>query len=93
VRRYERARPGELLHVVHQEARRFWTLGKRVLGPEVGNRSRRAVGWYAERGVTVERVLSDNGNGYRSRLWRATCAELGIARTLHPPAQTANQRL
>ena len=30
------------------------------------------------RGVTVERVLSDNGGAYRSHLWRDTCAELGI---------------
>jgi transposase InsO family protein len=39
---------------------------------------RRAVAWYAARGVTVERVLSDNGSCYRSRLWKATCTELGI---------------
>jgi transposase InsO family protein len=38
----------------------------------------RAVAWFAERGVTVERVLSDNGSAYRSFLWRDTCAELGI---------------
>jgi transposase InsO family protein len=116
VRRYERARPGELVHVDIKKLGRFWTLGKRVLGPEVGNRSpragwqylhvaiddhsrlayaelqasespaacalflRRAVGWYRAHGIEVERVLSDNGNGYRSLLWRATCAELGIAR-------------
>jgi transposase InsO family protein len=39
---------------------------------------RNAVAWFAERGVTVERVLSDNGSCYRSYLWRDTCAELGI---------------
>jgi transposase-like protein len=38
----------------------------------------RAVAWFAERGVTVERVLSDNGPAYRSDAWRATCAELRI---------------
>ena len=38
----------------------------------------RAVAWYAARGITVERVLSDNGSAYRSRLWQATCDELGI---------------
>ena len=37
-----------------------------------------AVAWFAERGVTIERVLSDNGSCYRSYLWRDTCAELGI---------------
>lgn len=39
---------------------------------------RRAVSWFAARGVTVERVLSDNGAAYKSHLWRDTCAELGI---------------
>ena len=39
---------------------------------------RNAVAWFAARGVTVERVLSDNGSAYKSHLWRDTCAELGI---------------
>jgi transposase InsO family protein len=39
---------------------------------------RRAVAWFAVRDVTVERVLSDNGACYRSRAWRAACADLGI---------------
>lgn len=38
----------------------------------------RAVAWFADRGVTVERVLSDNGSAYVSHAWRDTCAELGI---------------
>lgn len=37
-----------------------------------------AVEWFNARGVTVERVLSDNGGAYRSHLWRDTCADLGI---------------
>ena len=37
-----------------------------------------AVAWFAERGVAVRRVLTDNGGCYRSFLWRETCAELGI---------------
>ena len=39
---------------------------------------RNAVAWFAARGVTTQRVLSDNGSCYRSHLWRDTCAELGI---------------
>jgi transposase InsO family protein len=39
---------------------------------------RNAVAWFAERDVTVRRVLSDNGGCYRSHLWRETCVELGI---------------
>jgi transposase InsO family protein len=114
--RYERSRPGELVHVDIKRLGRFWTVGKRVLGSDVGNRSRHA-GWqylhlaiddhsrlaYAElrasespadcvaflrsavafyrgHGIRVERVLSDNGNGYRSFAWRDACAELGVER-------------
>jgi transposase InsO family protein len=39
---------------------------------------RRAVAWFAERGVTVERVLSDNGSAYRSHAWRTACTQLGV---------------
>ena len=40
---------------------------------------RRAVAWFADRGVTAERVLTDNGGCYRSRDWATACAELAIA--------------
>ncbi|WP_157521570.1 IS481 family transposase, partial [Mycobacterium sp. ACS4331] len=39
----------------------------------------RAVAWFAEHGVIVERVLSDNGSAYKSYAWRDACTELGIA--------------
>ena len=39
---------------------------------------RRATAWFAARGVTVSRVLTDNGAAYRSRVWVDTCTELGI---------------
>jgi transposase InsO family protein len=39
---------------------------------------RNATAWFAARGVTVERVLSDNGSAYRSHAWRDTCRQLGI---------------
>jgi transposase InsO family protein len=38
----------------------------------------RAVAWFADHGITVERVLSDNGSAYRSFAWRDTCTDLGI---------------
>jgi transposase InsO family protein len=113
-RRYERPRPGELVHIDIKRLGRFWTVGKRVLGDEVGHLSpragwqyvhlaiddhsrlayaeilprespadctaflRRASAWYLEQGVKIERVLTDNGNGYRSHAWAATCADLEI---------------
>jgi transposase InsO family protein len=39
---------------------------------------RRAVAWFADRGVTARRVLTDNGGCYRSRDWAAACTELGL---------------
>ena len=55
----------------------------------------RAVAWFADRGVTVERVLSDNGAAYRSHAWRDACAELGITHkrtrpTGHRPTARSN---
>lgn len=48
----------------------------------------RAVAWFAAQGITVERILTDNGNGYRSKPWKQRCAELGIThsrtRPYHP---------
>ena len=39
---------------------------------------RRAVAWFAARGVQVQRVMTDNGPAYCSLLHAAVCAELGI---------------
>jgi transposase InsO family protein len=48
----------------------------------------RAVAWFAERGITIERILTDNGSGYRSRRWARRSAELAIThsrtRPYHP---------
>ncbi|WIB67134.1 IS481 family transposase [Curtobacterium sp. MCBD17_035] len=38
----------------------------------------RAVAWFAARGVTIERVLSDNGSAYKSHAWTNACTALGI---------------
>lgn len=46
---------------------------------------RRAVAWFAARGVTVERVMTDNGSAYRSRVHQAACALLGIRHTRTRP--------
>jgi transposase InsO family protein len=35
----------------------------------------RAVAWFATQGVTVQRVMTDNGAPYKSRLWAAWCAD------------------
>jgi transposase InsO family protein len=105
IRRYERSRPGELVHVDIKKLGRIpvgggWRIhgianrshhGKGKIGyafihSAVDDHSRlayseihtderketcasfigRAIAWFAEHGVTVEEVLTDNGNGYRS---------------------------
>jgi transposase InsO family protein len=38
----------------------------------------RAIGWFAARGVRVERVLTDNGMCYRSHVWRQLCERYGV---------------
>ena len=38
---------------------------------------RRAVLWFAQLGISCERVITDNGNCYRSHAWHQACAETG----------------
>ena len=44
----------------------------------VTNFLRRAVAWYRDQGVSIERVMTDRGPGYRSHLFRNSCRGLGI---------------
>jgi transposase InsO family protein len=113
VRRYERQRPGELLHLDTKKLGRIRGIGHRIHGdrrrasPGVGwefahvcvdDHSRlayvevlpdegqahtaaflqRAVRWFRKRGVRAERLLTDNGNGYRSHRFAAARRELGL---------------
>jgi transposase InsO family protein len=129
VRRYERARPGELVHVDVKKLGNIpdgggWRTagrpqGKRHRKQTAGTRSnrygqpllgysylhtalddhsrlayteilederkdtaaaflRRAHAWYRAAGITIERVLSDNGACYRSQSWAAACTALAI---------------
>jgi transposase InsO family protein len=112
VQRYERERPGELLHFdVKKLGRIAGLIGHRITGDrgrhckgagweyvhvavddasraayvevlrdETGATSaaflRRSFAWFRRLGVRVERVLTDNGSGYRSRRFAAACAAL-----------------
>jgi transposase InsO family protein len=49
----------------------------------------RAVDWFAAQGVTIERVLTDNGNGYKSRDWARLCATLGVQHSRTRPYRPA----
>lgn len=40
---------------------------------------RRATAWFAARGITIQRVLTDNAWAYTKTTWRTTCKELRIS--------------
>ena len=46
---------------------------------------RRAIRFYAAHGITVERVLTDNGTAYRSQAFALACDELGIGHRFTRP--------
>ena len=46
---------------------------------------RHAVAYYARLGITVRRLLTDNGPAFRSREFKATCTELGIQHSFTRP--------
>jgi transposase InsO family protein len=70
----------EFVHVCVDDATRLAYV--EVLGDEKGATAagflRRAVAWFLGMGITVERVLSDNGSCYRSVVHARACAELGM---------------
>jgi transposase InsO family protein len=78
--RQRRATGWEFVHVCVDDATRLAYV--EVLPDEKGATAagflRRAVAWLASMGVTVERVLSDNGSCYRSTVHAEACAELGM---------------
>ena len=113
--RYERARPGELIHVDVKKLGRIEAPGHRITGRHPGHYRSRGAGWeyvhvcvddctriahvevladerpetavgflrravavFAAYGIRVERLMTDNGNPYRSRLHAQACRELGI---------------
>lgn len=114
VRRYQRDRPGELLHLDIKKLGRFDAPGHRVTGDPRRGKSRgagweyvhvaiddatrmayvevlpdekrgaatgfllRALRWFRERGVRVERVMTDNGSCYISRLFGKALRRLKI---------------
>ena len=123
--RYERERPGELIHIdVKKLGRIQGGAGKRITGTrrhhqraitDAAGRRRKTAGWdfvhvaiddatrlayaevlpdekaataiaflgralsfYARHGITVERVMTDNGSAYRSAVHALACRALGI---------------
>jgi transposase InsO family protein len=46
---------------------------------------RRAVAWFRRRGILVQRVLTDNGSGYRSHVFAAACQGLALVHSRTRP--------
>ena len=44
-----------------------------------------AVAYYAKLGGRIERVMTDNGSCYRSKLFRAACKRLGLRQIFTKP--------
>jgi transposase InsO family protein len=121
--RYERRRPGELVHIDVKKLGRILKPGHRVTGRRKQSRTtytpdgrrigdagwefvhvaiddhsrlayaevltdekgltavgflRRAIAFFARHGIQVERLMTDNGSPYVSRVHAAACHELGI---------------
>ena len=111
--RYERSRPGEMIHLDIKKLGRFDVAGHRATGDRQAGRSyragwdflhvcvddasrlayteilpserkedttaflQRALTWLNRHGVSVERVMTDNGSAYRSKLFRQALQTAG----------------
>jgi transposase InsO family protein len=77
----------ELLHVAIDDASRL--VYAELLPDETGGTAaaflERAVAWFAAQGVTVQRILSDNGSPYVSRAFAASLRRLGIGHSRTRP--------
>ena len=114
-RRYQRDRPGELIHIDIKKLGKFNRIGHRITGDRTGQSNSRGIGWefvhvaiddasriafsrvmkserkacavaflkaavayYASLGITVERVMTDNGSCYKAFAFRRACKRLGL---------------
>jgi len=114
-RRYQRERPGEMIHIDIKKLGKFDQIGHRITGDRKGQSNTRGVGWeflhvciddasrvafsrimkserkacavaflraavayYKSLGVTVERVMTDNGSCYTSKTFARACRKLRL---------------
>jgi transposase InsO family protein len=113
--RYERAHPGEMIHIDIKKLGRFERVGHRITGDRTGQSNSRGIGWefvhvaiddasrvafsqimpderkesaiaflqaaitfYKSLGVTVTRVMTDNGSCYRAKDFARACQNLSL---------------
>ena len=70
----------EAVHVAVDDATRlaYVEVLPNQLGPTCAGFLRRAVQWFRQLGITTLRLLTDNGSGYRSVVFRDACHTLGL---------------
>ena len=115
VRRYERERPGDMIHIDIKKIGRFDKIGHRITGDRTGQSNNRGVGfefvhvciddnsrvafsqilpnekavsavaflsaavaYYKSLGVSVARVMTDNGSCYKAFAFRDACRALSL---------------
>ena len=119
VRRYERKRPGEMIHLDIKKLGKFNRVGHRITGNRHRQSNQRnngtapgweyvhvaiddhsrlsftqihadekassavahlkaAIAWHRRLGITIERVMTDNGSCYKSHAFRDACRDLGL---------------
>lgn len=123
-RRYERERPGEIIHIDIKKLGRFQRVGHRITGDPSGPNKSRGAGWdfvhvciddhsrvafteikpdetaasavpflraavayYKSLGVTVARVMTDNGSCYQSFAFRDACRDLASNTSASSPTR------
>lgn len=120
--RYERATPGELVHLDIKKLGRFNAIGHRITGDKRQPNATRGVGFefvhvaiddhsrvataeifpdekkesavaallktvadFRRFGITIDRVMTDNGSCYRSKAFAGACGRLGIKHIMTKP--------
>ena len=113
--RYEREKPGEIIHLDIKKLGRFSSVGHRITGRRTGHCSSQGAGWefvhvaiddhsriaradifpdqkkesavaflfatiayFKSLGITVERIMTDNGSCYLSKAFARACKQLGV---------------
>jgi len=113
--RYEREKPGEIIHLDIKKLGRFSSVGHRITGRRTGQCSSQGAGWefvhvaiddhsriaradifpdqkkesavaflfatiayFKSLGITVERIMTDNGSCYLAKAFARACKQLGV---------------
>lgn len=88
----------EVMHMLIDDATRL--VYAEILADEKGRTAAlflvRAVRWFREQGIVLDRILTDNGSPYKSKAWRRVCRAAGLrhrfTRPYHPQTNGKAER-